>query len=119
MNPLGDGPFEALARAFMTPAKSGVYLTRNELIVLARLTEASLRINERPRMLVDILRSAQTADELSAMLERLIEFTQAQSHEYRALVEAYPASDATWRPWIDRAERTVLMLRDVQRDVRL
>lgn len=56
------GPFEALARTFMTPAKSGVYLTRNELLVLARLTEASVRINERPRMLVDILRSAQTAD---------------------------------------------------------
>lgn len=114
-----DGPFEALARAFMTPAKSGVYLTRNELLVLARLTEASVRINERRRMLVDILRSAQTADELVAMVDRLLAFTHERLAEYEALVNAYPASAPVWRPWLERAKRTVVLLEDTKRDIRL
>ncbi|MBE2249700.1 MAG: hypothetical protein IAE78_09130 [Myxococcus sp.] len=113
------GPFGALARTFMTPARSGVYLTRNELLVLARLTEASVRINERPRMLVDILRSAQTAGELVAMVEQLLVFTRASLAAYEALVETYPASAAAWRPWLERARRTVLLLEDTQRDIGL
>lgn len=113
------GPFEALARAFMTPAKSGVYLTRNELLVLARLTEASVRINERPRMLVDILRSAQTADELIAMVERLADFTRAQLAQYEALVHEYPSSAPVWRPWLERAKRTLVLLDDTRHDIAL
>jgi plasmid replication initiation protein len=113
------GPFEALARTFMTPAKSGVYLTRNELLVLARLTEASVRINERPRMLVDILRSAQTADELIAMVERLADFTRAQLAQYEALASEYPSTAPAWRPWIERARRTLLLLDDTRHDIAL
>lgn len=113
------GPFEALARAFMTPAKSGVYLTRNELLVLARLTEASVRINERPRMLVDILRSAQTADELISMVDRLADFTRAQLGQYEALASEYPSTALTWRPWIERAKRTLLLLDDTRHDIAL
>ncbi len=119
MNPLGDGVFENLARQLMTPAKSGVYLTRNELLVLARASEASLRINERPRMLVDILRSAQTADELCAMVDRLVAFTKDSIEKYRELAEAYPTTRAAWQPWIDRASRAVVFLDDVKREVRL
>lgn len=111
--------FEGLAKQFMTPAKSGVYLTRNELLVLARLSEASLRINERPRMLVDILRSAQTADELCATIDRLIGFTTDSATQYEALAEAYPSTRSLWQPWIDRARRTVLFLEQVKRETRL
>lgn len=114
-----DGPFEALARTFMTPSRSGVYLTRNELLVLARLTEASVRINERPRMLVDILRSAQTADELVAMMEQLLGFTRASLEQYEALVTTYPASSGVWKPWLERARRTCVLLEDTKRDIRL
>ncbi|MBL8919576.1 MAG: hypothetical protein JNJ54_11985 [Myxococcaceae bacterium] len=113
------GPFEALARTFMTPAKSGVYLTRNELLVLARLTEASVRVNERPRMLVDILRSAQTADELIAMVDRLADFTRAQLAQYEALASEYPSTAAAWRPWIERARRTLVLLDDTRHDIAL
>jgi hypothetical protein len=114
-----DGPFEALAKTFMTPAKSGVYLTRNELVVLARLSEASLRINERPRMLVDIFRSAQTADDLVAIVQRLRDFTVANLEAYEALATEYPSTARLWRPWVDKARRTLVLLDDVAHDIRL
>jgi hypothetical protein len=119
MNRPDDGPFEALAKQLVTPAKSGICLTRNELIVLARLSEASLRINERPRMLVDVLRSAQTAEDLVAILTRLIDFTHQRLAEYEAFAIEYPSSAPTWRPWVDRAKRTIVLLQDTIRDVRL
>lgn len=119
MNARDEGPYEALAKTFLTPAKSGVYLTKNELISLARASEASLRINERPRMLVDVLRSAQSADELVATVDRLLSFTRARLAEYEALVAAYPSSLAVWKPWLERARRTVVLLEDTKRDIRL
>lgn len=113
------GPFEALSETLMTPAKSGVYLAKNELLLLARTSEASLRFNERKRMLVDIFRSAQTGDELVAMMDRLIAFTKESLARYEELATEYPASAATWRPWIDKAKRTVLLLEETKQEIRL
>lgn len=113
------GPIEELVATFMTPAKSGVYLAKHELLLLARATEASLRINERKRMLADVLRSAQTQDELAGMLARLGAFCSERIAEYEALAQAYPATAALWRPWVDRARRMRLLLEETQAEVHL
>lgn len=111
--------FDDLAAKLMTPAKSGAYLTRNELLVLARLTEGSFRFNERKRMLVDILKSAQDADGLWNMLERLREFWKAQLGRYDELAQAFPASAPHFAPWQQKARATLTALEKVQAEVRL
>lgn len=114
-----DSPLEALAAHLCVPQKSGVYLTKNELIALARAAEGSLRINERKRMLVDVLRSPQTPAELSAMLGRLADFCRMQAAEYRSLAVAWPASAPAFAPWIARADASVGELEGLRAELAL
>jgi hypothetical protein len=111
--------FDDLAAKLAAPAKSGAYLTRNELLVLARLTEGSLRFNERKRMLVDLFKSAQDADGLVRLLDRLAEFWRAQLERYDELARAFPTSAPFFADWQVKAKATLGTLEQVRAEVRL
>lgn len=115
----GVGPLDALAASFAVVAKSGVYLTKNELVVLARVSEASLRINERKRMLADVLKSAQTPGELGALNSRLIDFCRMHLEEYEAQAGLYPKSRALLLPWVERARATIARLEGINEELAL
>jgi hypothetical protein len=115
----GDGPLDALAAGFAVVAKSGVYLTKNELVALARVSEASLRINERKRMLADVLKSAQTPAELAALNSRLIEFCRLHLEEYEAQAVLYPKSRSLLLPWVERARATIARLEGINEELAL
>lgn len=102
-----SGLFDDLAVHFTRPARSGVYLTKNEIIALARISDASLRINERPRMLADVLRSAQSAEELTALFDRLASFCLKALADYEDLVRRYPASATSLRVLQEQARRSL------------
>lgn len=116
---MSTSAFDELAARLAAPAKSGAYLTRNELLVLARLTDGSLRYNERKRMLADIFKSAPDADGLVALLERLLAFWSAQLERYDALAREFPASAPAFAPWQQKATATVATLEKIRAEVRL
>lgn len=112
-----DGPLEALAGRFVIPARSGVYLTKNELVLLARAADASLRINERKRMLVDVLKSPQTPEAFRGLLHRLSAFCQQQIDEHQALAREYPVIESLGAPWISRAREMIEALSKIEEEV--
>jgi hypothetical protein len=112
-----DGPLEDLAARFVLPAKSGVFLSKGEIIALARVSDASLRINERKRMLVDVLKSAQTPAAMCELLERLKAFCQVQVAEHEALVASYPVMRSLCAPWVERARATITSLDEVIEEI--
>lgn len=114
-----EGPLDELAAFLATPARSGIYLTRNELVALARLADGSLRVGERRRMLADVLKSAPSREALCATLAWLQEFCRESLRGYRELVEASPASAVQLRPWIGRAEATLDRLTTLIAEIRL
>lgn len=114
-----EGPLEAIAAHCVLPAKSGVYLTKNELVILARVSEASLRINERRRMLADVLKSPQTPAELQALNSRLIDFCRMHLEAYEAQADLYPRSRALLLPWVERARATITRLERVNEELEL
>jgi len=116
---MSTSAFDDLAAKLMTPAKSGAYLARNELLVLARLTEGSVRFNERKRMLVDLFKSAQDAEGLVALLDRLSEFWRAQLERYDVLAREFPASAPFFADWQEKAKATLATLAQVRSEVRL
>lgn len=111
-------PYDALAERLMAPARSGACMTKNELVVLARLTDASLRISERKRMLVDVLRSARDAAELEAVISRLAAFWRDSLAHYETLVADFPTSAPLLQPWSDKARETLRSLDELAEDVR-
>lgn len=118
-SPVAGGPLDALAAHCVVPAKSGVYLTKNELVILARISEASLRINERRRMLADVLKSPQTPAELQALNSRLIDFCRMHLEEYGAQADLYPKSRTLLLPWMERARATITRLEHVNEELEL
>jgi hypothetical protein len=116
---MADGALEELAAWFVLPSKSGVYLTRNELLALARAADGSLRVSERRRMLADVLKSPQSPQELDALLKRLIEFCRQQREEYQALAVAFPVARPLLQQWLDRVAASVQRLEEVCEELAL
>jgi hypothetical protein len=114
-----EGPFDAIAASYVLPAKSGVYLTKNELVALARVSEASLRLSERRRMLADVLKSAQNVAELKALNGRLMDFCRLHLEEYEARANHFPKSRALYAPWVKRAQATITRLMELNEELEL
>lgn len=108
---------DELAAKLVIPAKAGVYLTKNELISLARAAEGSLRINERRRMLADVLKSAQSGPELRGLLSLLIERCRAERAKYDELVAAYPVMRAHAAEWTARIAKTITFLEETSEEI--
>ena len=105
-----EGPLDDLASTFVIPAKSGVYLTKNEMIVLARISEGSLRISDRKRMLADVLKSPDSPDALARLLGLLVDFCRAHVSHYDALSARYPTLAPLVADPSARARRTIEQL---------
>lgn len=117
MNP--RGPLDELAMFYCTPEKSGVYLTKSDLMALARASDASLRVNERPWMLADILKSSTTTPALAAQMDRLRAFAERAVADYERIVAHHPTAGAAMGPWIARARGTVARLETLAQEIRL
>lgn len=109
-----EGPLDEMAADLVIPAKSGIYIAKSEVIVLAHLVEGSLRVNERRRMLADVLKSPDSLEGLMALVSRLMDFTQAHLDRYAELAEAFPAMAPSLAPWREKAARTLGRLADVR-----
>ncbi|MCA9543012.1 MAG: hypothetical protein KC613_01445 [Myxococcales bacterium] len=109
--------FDHLAESLVNPAETGVYLAKSEMIVLANLTEGSLRVNERRRMLADVLKSPETLAGLSDLLEHIVVHCRAHVERYTELGQAWPAMAPTMAPWASKAQATIKRLRDLQAEL--
>jgi hypothetical protein len=112
-----EGPLDELAARLVIPARSGVYLTKSELIVLARLSEGSLRVSERRRMLADVLKSPDSPAGLAALIARLADFCRAHVERYDELAATWPRLAAHVAPWRAQAERTLASLVEIEREL--
>ncbi|MEF3192378.1 MAG: hypothetical protein K6347_07535 [Campylobacterales bacterium] len=110
---------EELAKTLMTPAKSGFYMTKNELIILARLSEASLRVNERARMLTDIFRSIQSEEEFVGLLERIKLFAAKKEAQYEEIVKEYPRVAPIMEEYLRKVRAMKESIDEVKREVML
>lgn len=110
---------EELATRLMTPAKSGFYMTKNELIVLARLSDASLRVNERKQMLMDIFKSMQSEEEFIALLERIEAFARRRKEQFEELGRDFPQSSEVMEGYIKPLEKLFDDMEEIKAEVRL
>ncbi len=112
-----DGPLDQLARQLVIPASAGIYLAKSEMIVLAHLSEGSLRVNERRRMLADVLKSPDNLVDLGRLIQRLRDFSQAHIDRYDELTDSFPSLGPILASWRDKASKTIELLAEVQEEL--
>lgn len=98
---LGD-----IAAYLLTPAYSGLYLSRDDIGRLAREQRLPRGFGERRQMLLNLLRSAAQYDGLETILDRLIDLCTGWS-------AAYAEMGPIGRPWQRRAEETGRLLAEM------
>ncbi len=112
-----DGPLDALAASLVKPAKCGIYLSKSEVIVLANISEGSLRVNERKRMLADVLKSPDNVTDLAKLVQLLIDFSEAHVQRYDELQENFPSLSESLAPWRKSALKTIEHLVEVKEEI--
>ncbi|MCO4762445.1 MAG: hypothetical protein KC502_13120 [Myxococcales bacterium] len=113
----GGGQFDELAATLVVPAQCGFYITKSEIIMLANLEDGSLRVNERKRMLADVLKSPDTLAGLEAVLRRLLALCELHAERYAGLAAAFPAMAAAVAPSLSRVAATQRRLVDLCEDL--
>ena len=108
---------DELAKNFVIPQRSGVYLAKSEIIVLANLSDGSLRVNERSRMLADVLKSPSSPRDLSALVGRLGAFCAMHVDWMEAVVSTWPALAGPLENARARAIHTQQTLADLQEEI--
>jgi TorA maturation chaperone TorD len=101
----------AAARHLAAPARSGVFLSRQDLARLARRLGLPGRLGDRADAIRDLCEAGLgygRGDAVAAQVEGVLRCAAAT---YVGWSERYPAGAAIWRDWARRAERTIAVVR--------
>jgi putative dimethyl sulfoxide reductase chaperone len=96
----------------LTPAASGVFATRSDIVALGRARELPRGFGSRLLMLDNLLRSAVEYGELPSLLANLDEQLAQRDHDL-GRVAAATSLDPAIRPWRDAITHTRALLRDI------
>jgi TorA maturation chaperone TorD len=107
--PEGGEEVEGLSR-LLVPARSGLFLCREDLRRLGRGLELALRFAERKRMLEQLIAAAVQAEVLHKLLAALRREGERQREGYLALQRAHPPLAPLWGAWLLKLEGTLTWL---------
>lgn len=91
-----------LVQHLLTPSEAGVYLTRQEIAILARSLELPTLMGERQLMLTGLFEQAGQYEQMQALVERLVVFLEGRAEAYRNLVTRYPLWYVYGQAWLKR-----------------
>lgn len=104
-----------IARFLMTPAWSGLVLSRDDITRLGRSEQLPRGFGDRTQMLTNLLRSAAEYDGLKSLLERLRQEVDGWGNEYQALGGSLESGTArVARFWQDRLAVTRDVVEHIQ-----
>ena len=93
------GNLHELAEFLVTPARSGIFLTRSRIRALAGEMGLRAGVQNRARMLENLFREAGSDGRVQELLARIDGVAEENLARYRAWSKACPPSRAAWRDW--------------------
>lgn len=109
--------FERIIKILLIPAKSGIYISREDIRRIGKLINVEIPVKERKFMLKDLFLYAKQFDMLKDFLNLLIEFANNRVEQYLALKEAYPKSAKLMDIWINKADRLIKYLEQLKKEI--
>jgi TorA maturation chaperone TorD len=109
----GSGAARAELQTLLSPARSGLYLSRSDITRLGHTLELPVRFAERAFMLESLIGSAAERGDLARLFEQLKRAANGQKRTYRAWQRRAPVLAPLWKPWLDKLGETASLLRQI------
>ncbi len=109
--------FDRILKILTIPARSGIYISRQEIRSIGLSLGVEIPVKERKFMLKDLFLYAKQFGVLKEFIELLISFTDRKINEYRELQKIYPNSKILFEGWINRAEKLKKFLENMKNEV--
>jgi TorA maturation chaperone TorD len=97
-------------QSLITPAHSGLFLSREDITQLGRKLGLPVRFAERPFMLENLVSSAADADLLVQLFSNWNDLVLQEKMAFKALTSDYPTMSGFWDEWVDKLSNTVTYL---------
>lgn len=91
----------------ITPAQSGMFLSRADIRQLGRELGLPTRFAERSFMLETVVQGAADADMVAAVFDYIVRAALAQQQELDKLAQAHPLLSTFWQAWTDKLASTI------------
>jgi putative dimethyl sulfoxide reductase chaperone len=98
--------FKEIVRHFITPAFSGIILSRYTIGQLARQLELPRGFGNREQMMLNLMRTAVQYESLPQLLQMLQETAVKWQNNYQDLITTYPKTANLITPWQQRAKNS-------------
>lgn len=112
-----EGEFDRILKILTVPAKSGIYLSRFDIRNIALALGVDIHTRERKEMLKDLFFYAKQLNKMKEYLDLLIQFTQQKINQYKELQEEYPKSAWIIQNWIDKAQKLIIFIENLKKEV--
>jgi len=98
---------EALYAKLVSPAVSGIYVSRWDIKDIALEAGDSMAIHPRKRMFELLMKYATSKENMQAVLDALKNHMEDRIRIYQELMGDFPASEEIFQPKIDKARKTM------------
>jgi len=104
---------EALNKELMTPANSGIYVSRWDLKSVGDAIDASIAMDARERMFKMLMRSVHDKATMEKMLDAFTQMIDLQVNRYEEMAGQFPASAFAMTDKIEKAQKVKAYFRQV------
>ncbi len=108
------GEARSKLQSLITPARSGLFLSRQDIINLGRSLALPVRFAERPFMLENLLSSAADAEKLSELFQNWLILLQKESENFNELQEKHQDLAFIWQAWREKLAASQDYLRELE-----
>lgn len=98
---------EALYAKLVSPAVSGIYVSRWDIKDIALEAGDSMAIHPRKRMFELLMKYATSKENMQAVLDALGKHMERKIMIYQELMQGFPSSSEIFQPKIDKARKTM------------
>jgi len=98
---------EALYAKLVSPAVSGIYISRWDIKEIALDAGDSMAIHPRKRMFELLMKYATSKENMQAVLDALQRHMEEKITIYEVLMRDFPASAEVFQPKIEKAKKTI------------
>ena len=98
---------EALYAKLVSPAVSGIYVSRWDIKEIALAAGDSMAIHPRKRMFELLMKYATSKENMQAVLDALKNHMEEKILIYQELITSFPSSEEIFQPKIDKAHKTM------------